>query len=129
MVRIRRFNDFVEFGRQDVEGSISGRFERQVERHPDGVAVDFGDGEVTYKALNAGANRVAHRLLAERGPEPEPVAVLCERDGTMIEARLGAFAKWGKPGCCLGRHIPTAAQQLYPGPLSGDGRTDERPAS
>ena len=36
MVSIRRFNDFVEFGREDVEGSISGRFERQVERHPDG---------------------------------------------------------------------------------------------
>ncbi len=95
MVSVRRSEDFVEFRREDVEGSISGRFERQVERYPERVAVSFGGSEITYQALNAGANRVAHWLLAERGAETERVAVLCERDGAMIEAALGVL-KAGK---------------------------------
>jgi amino acid adenylation domain-containing protein len=95
MANLRSSKDFIEFSREDVEWSIAGRFESQVESHPDRVAIDSGDGKVTYEALNVGANRVAHRLLAERGPEAEPVAVLSERDAAMVEAVLGVL-KAGK---------------------------------
>jgi amino acid adenylation domain-containing protein len=92
---IQPSQDFVEFRREDVDTSIAARFERQVERYPDRVAVKIGMSEVTYLALNAGANCVAHWLLTERSPRTERVAVLCERGAAMIEAGLGIL-KAGK---------------------------------
>jgi non-ribosomal peptide synthetase component F len=38
------------------------RFERQVERAPDAVAVVFEGEKLTYGELNRRANRLAHRL-------------------------------------------------------------------
>src|SRR5688572_10016027 len=92
---VRRPADFVEFPREEIESSIAGRFERQVERYPERVAVKVGDCGRSYRALNAAANRVASALLLRRGEGPEQVAVLCERDGAMIEAALGVL-KAGK---------------------------------
>ncbi|WP_328454617.1 non-ribosomal peptide synthetase [Amycolatopsis sp. NBC_00438] len=41
---------------------VVARFEEQVTRTPDAVAVDLGGVRLTYAELNARANRVAHRL-------------------------------------------------------------------
>ncbi|PSB59204.1 type I polyketide synthase [Chamaesiphon polymorphus] len=45
-------------------------FEEQVERTPDAVAVVFNDRQLTYRALNDRANRLAHQLIALK-VEPE----------------------------------------------------------
>ncbi|HXB53928.1 MAG TPA: condensation domain-containing protein, partial [Vicinamibacteria bacterium] len=44
------------------EATVTELFEGQVERTPDELAVVFGEERLTYRELNARANRLAHRL-------------------------------------------------------------------
>ena len=70
------------------ERCIHELFEAQVEQTPDAVAVVFDGQELTYAALNARANRLAHRLIA-RGVKPdERVATFLERSIDLIVAQL-----------------------------------------
>ena len=65
--------------------------EAQVERTPDAVALMSGTMEVTYRDLNARANRVAHRLRA-LGVRPDaPVAVSLTRSVDLVVALLGVL--------------------------------------
>lgn len=76
--------------RDDV--TIHGLFEEQVARTPDRAAVRGGDGtEVSYRVLDARANRVAHALRS-RGVEAEDrVAVAIERSTELLIAILGVL--------------------------------------
>ncbi|MGB7948960.1 MAG: amino acid adenylation domain-containing protein [Candidatus Binatia bacterium] len=59
-------------------------FEAQVERSPDAVAVIFEDQELTYRELNARANRLAHDL-GNLGVGPDTLVGICmERSLDMI---------------------------------------------
>jgi len=80
----------------DAERSIPERFEEMVRRYPDRLAVKATDGAaLTYRQLNERANRIAHAILAERGPAPEPVALLFRQGLPMIAPLLGVL-KAGK---------------------------------
>ena len=64
-------------------------FERQVERTPLAVAVQFEDQQLTYAQLNERANQLA-RYLRRRGAGPETlVAIYLERSLEMIVSLLG----------------------------------------
>ncbi|MDN5936795.1 MAG: condensation domain-containing protein, partial [Nitrosospira sp.] len=53
--------------------------ERQVQAHPEAIALIFGDTELSYAELNRRANRLAHRLIA-LGVKPETrVGIAVER--------------------------------------------------
>ncbi|WP_159074400.1 non-ribosomal peptide synthetase, partial [Streptomyces dioscori] len=66
-------------------------FERQAARTPDAVAVVFEDRAVTYAELNAGANRLARRLV-ELGAGPERiVALTLPRSVEMVVALLAVM--------------------------------------
>ena len=66
-------------------------FEEQAAAKPDGVAVVFEEGQLTYAELNRRANRLAHRLLS-LGVGPEAVVGICaERSPEMIAAALGVL--------------------------------------
>src|SRR5215210_7181739 len=82
-------NAFIRFEEEDTEQSIPQRFERQVGRYPDQLAVKTNKHQLSYEALNKVANRVARTLLAQRGGESEPIALLLEHDAPMIAAILG----------------------------------------
>jgi len=70
-------------------------FEEQVRRTPEGVAVEFAGGHLTYDQLNARANRLAHHLRA-LGVKPEvPVALCMERCPEMVVAILGILKAGG----------------------------------
>jgi amino acid adenylation domain-containing protein len=70
------------------ERCIHELFEAQVKQAPDAVAVVFEDQTLTYAALNARANRLAHRLI-EQGVKPdERVATFLERSIDLIVAQL-----------------------------------------
>jgi amino acid adenylation domain-containing protein len=86
---------FVEFTEAEIEQSIPDRFERQVAKHPDRLAVKLEQGALTYHELNQVANRVARAILARLGPGPEPVGLLFENGAQAISALFGVL-KAGK---------------------------------
>ncbi|HJP92757.1 MAG TPA: amino acid adenylation domain-containing protein [Pyrinomonadaceae bacterium] len=64
-------------------------FEEQVARTPDAIAVSFKETQLTYQALNARANQLAHHLR-ELGVGPEHrVGLYLERGLEMIVGVLG----------------------------------------
>ena len=75
--------------------SISQVFERQVEQHPDAIALKFRDQQMTYRELNERANQVAHRLR-ELGVGPEVmVGALLERSLEMVVGLLAILKAGG----------------------------------
>ncbi|WP_326764179.1 amino acid adenylation domain-containing protein [Streptomyces sp. NBC_01591] len=70
-------------------------FEQRVASHPDAVAAVHGELQLTYRELNARANRVGRALLA-RGLRPEGVvAVVTERNLDWMVAVLAVFKAGG----------------------------------
>ncbi|WP_143354518.1 non-ribosomal peptide synthetase, partial [Erwinia amylovora] len=72
-------------------------FEQHAARSPHAVALAWDGGTLTYGELNARANRLAHRLLAE-GVQPDQLVAICaSRSPQMICAILAvlkAGAAW-----------------------------------
>jgi amino acid adenylation domain-containing protein len=108
---VRPTPGFVPFAREEIEQSITRRFERQVEAHPGRIAVKSRRFTVDYTALNQWSNRVAHALLAACGPARVPVALLLERDAPHVAAIVGAL-KAGKIYVSLVPGYPPARNQL-----------------
>ncbi|MFE2088028.1 amino acid adenylation domain-containing protein [Streptomyces sp. NPDC059460] len=70
-------------------------FEQRVAAHPDAVAAVHGERQLTYRELNARANRLGRALL-ERGLRPEGVvAVVTERNLDWMAAVLAVFKAGG----------------------------------
>ncbi|WP_420007375.1 amino acid adenylation domain-containing protein [Xanthomonas sacchari] len=69
--------------------TIHGRFEDQVDRDPARAALVYGDVVVSYGALEARANRVAHHLLASGVRRGEAVALRVERSVDYVVGLLG----------------------------------------
>ncbi|CAM3276101.1 MULTISPECIES: non-ribosomal peptide synthetase [Saccharibacillus] len=70
--------------------TVKERFEEQVRLHPDRLAVCDGEERLTYRELNARANRIARQLLFSARGEGELVGLLLERSANMVAAILGA---------------------------------------
>ena len=70
-------------------------FEAQAERTPDATALVCGDTRLSYRELNAAANRIAHRLRAE-GVGPDTMVGLCvERSVEMVAGVFGILKAGG----------------------------------
>jgi amino acid adenylation domain-containing protein len=65
-------------------------FEAQVAERPDAVAVVFEGRELTFREVEAGANRVANAILAHGVGPGERVGLYVERSVELIFALLGA---------------------------------------
>ena len=87
---------FVPFDRQDIERSIPTRFEQLVEKFGNRSAVEDGDLALTYAELNRAANKIAHAILARRGPGQDPVALFLAGGAPAAAAILGILkaGKW-----------------------------------
>ncbi|MEJ0096571.1 MAG: amino acid adenylation domain-containing protein [Methylocella sp.] len=71
------------------EATLPQLFEAQAERTPDAIALVFEDAELSYAALNAKANQLAHHLIG-LGIGPEAIVALCmPRSLEMVIALLG----------------------------------------
>lgn len=69
--------------------------EDQVERTPDGIAVIFGNTQLTYRELNQRANQLAHHLQ-QLGVEPDTLVGICvERSLEMVIGLLGILKAGG----------------------------------
>ncbi|WP_133822061.1 non-ribosomal peptide synthetase, partial [Tahibacter aquaticus] len=71
------------------EQSIVSLFQAQVQRDPQAIALCSADGTLSYAALNAAANRVAHYLLAQGVQADSRVALCGERSAGLIVGILG----------------------------------------
>ncbi|HEX8117737.1 MAG TPA: amino acid adenylation domain-containing protein, partial [Pyrinomonadaceae bacterium] len=74
--------------------SVAGLFEQQAERTPSHVAVSFEEEQVSYRELNARANRLAH-FLKGLGVGPGVHVGLCMERGTEFVSCLLAIFKAG----------------------------------
>src|ERR687889_965920 len=105
--RVHPTNAFIRFEKEETEQSIPRRFEKQVGRCPDRLAVKTRSHQLSYAALNKVANRVARTLLAQRGEGAESIALLLEHDASMIAAILSVL-KAGKVYVPLDPSFPYA---------------------
>jgi amino acid adenylation domain-containing protein len=78
-----------------TNGIIHGRFEAQVARTPDAIAVTLGDRDLTYRALNQRANQLAH-YLRKRGVGPDVFVGICaDRTIELVVGLLGILKAGG----------------------------------
>ncbi|MFJ8629533.1 amino acid adenylation domain-containing protein [Streptomyces sp. NPDC093568] len=82
-------------------------FEQRVAAHPDAVAAVCGDRHLTYRELNARANRLARALLARGLRREDVVAVVMERNLDWAAAVLAVF-KGGGVYLPVEPHFPAA---------------------
>ncbi|MDX6443963.1 MAG: hypothetical protein QOH71_1037 [Blastocatellia bacterium] len=92
---IRPTTPFIEFAKDEIEQSISNRFENQVRQNPNRIAIKSKRHQWTYAELNRKADEVAQAILSLLGDCEERVALLFEHDAPMIAGMLGAL-KAGK---------------------------------
>src|SRR5215212_7331058 len=105
--RVHPTSSFIRFEKEETEQSIPQRFEQQVSRYPDRLAVKTRNHQLSYAALNEAANRVARALLAQRGKGAESIALLLEHGASMIATILGVL-KAGKVYVPLDPSFPYA---------------------
>jgi len=86
---------FAKFKRHEIEQSIPQRLEQMASRYPERFAVKTRTRALSYEQLNHAANRLGHAILEKSGSGSEPVALLFEKDATVIAAFLGVL-KAGK---------------------------------
>jgi amino acid adenylation domain-containing protein len=78
-----------------VDRTLHALFEAEVDAGPDRVAAEHGDRQVSYGALDARANRIAHRLRRLGVERNEFVAILLERGIDFLAAMLGILKSGG----------------------------------
>jgi amino acid adenylation domain-containing protein len=82
---------FLPFQKDEIEQSIPERFEKQVARYPDRIAVKTKTKQLSYADFNQVANRLARAISEHRSQENEPVALLLDHDASAIVAIFGAL--------------------------------------
>lgn len=98
--------DYTAFG-----SSVSACFERAARLYPHQTAVCCRSGDISYAELNAGANRLAHRLLESGGNVGERVAILMPQDRRIFLAII-ATLKAGRIVLVLNGGDPPARMRL-----------------
>lgn len=96
--QLRSFPSFVPLEPGDCNQAIHRRFEGQVTRRPDAIAIRQPGRDVSYAQLNVAANRRARRLIASWQSEAtgRPVALLLRQGYDSIVSTLAIL----KAGCC-----------------------------
>jgi len=87
---------FIPIDEAEFESSIPARFEAQVEKYPDNIAIKEETGSLTYSEYNAKANQLAHAILAHNGGSDTPVVVLAGYGSPALIAIMGVL-KAGRP--------------------------------
>jgi amino acid adenylation domain-containing protein len=92
---VQRASPFIPFENTEINKSIPARFEQQVARYPDHLAVASAEQQFTYAKLNQVANRIARAIRSRLGEGEEPVGLLFDHGAFLIAALLGVL-KAGK---------------------------------
>ena len=105
--RVTPSQPFPRFERAAVEQSVASRFEQQVERYADRLAVKTPRQALSFAALNRTANRIARAVAETAPPGDRPVALLLGHDAGYVAAILGVL-KAGRCYVPLDPAIPEA---------------------
>ena len=89
--RVCPTNEFARFEKSEVDQSILDRFQKQVRKYPNHVAIKTKDTTATYSELNQAANRIGRAILARCKDGTSAVALLLEKSVPMIAAMLGVL--------------------------------------
>src|SRR5262245_51059368 len=89
-------NSFTAFPPEALAQSLAERFEQQVHRHAERLAVKSRHESLTYAELNQRANRVAYTIATHDASPTDPVALLFAQGTPAIVAILGVW-KAGRP--------------------------------
>ncbi|WP_299210507.1 non-ribosomal peptide synthetase [uncultured Dokdonia sp.] len=84
-------NDFQFYEDQEVSQSIVSRFEKQVCKTPEAVAIRMGNTSVTYRALNNNANRVANEIIHNVTKDCRRVALLIDKKDIAVLTMLATL--------------------------------------
>jgi amino acid adenylation domain-containing protein len=84
-------NPFLPFAKEEIEQSIPDRFEQQVARYPDRIAVRTSACTLTYSELNSAANRLASILLDQLGRTKDPIALLFDNGVPFVSASIASM--------------------------------------
>ncbi|BAY81672.1 peptide synthetase [Calothrix parasitica NIES-267] len=78
-----------------LQQGIHQLFEKQVEKTPDNIAIEFKSEKLTYQELNNQANQLAH-YLRKQGVKPDMLVGICvERNPLMLIGLLGILKAGG----------------------------------
>ena len=83
--------DFIPVSDSDLEQSLAARFEQQVQRYPDKLAIRTRSQSVSYSELNNAANRLAATLRCQSKDDEAPVAVFFDQGVSQITAILAVL--------------------------------------
>src|SRR5438046_1584761 len=89
--RVCPTNEFIPFEKREVEQSVPERFQQQVQKYPNHVAIKTNAQTATYSELNQAANQIGRALLAQGKKPASTVALLLEKSVPMIAAMLGTL--------------------------------------
>ncbi|MGH2666630.1 amino acid adenylation domain-containing protein [Flavobacterium sp.] len=84
-------NDFDFFEADEIEQSISNRFEKQAQRFPNHTAVYANQTELTYHMLNNCANHVALQIKEKANQDTKRIALLLNHNETAVIGMLGVL--------------------------------------
>ncbi|WP_414155508.1 amino acid adenylation domain-containing protein [Pseudomonas sp. BNK-43-a] len=79
----------------DLEQTVHGMIEAQVERTPERIALIAEQRQLSYRTLNAEANRLAHHLIALGVQPDDRVAICVERSPAMVIGLLAILKAGG----------------------------------
>ena len=88
---------FIEFKQEEIEQSVSDRFEQQAAKYPRRIAVRTPTHTLTYDELNRAANRIAHAILDRSDVVQRPIAVLFDHGAPFVIASLAVLKAGGVP--------------------------------
>jgi non-ribosomal peptide synthetase component F len=92
-------------GSEPAAADFSTRFEAQVRRTSEAVAVECGDDRLTYDELNRSANRIAHGLR-RRGVGTDSIVALLDDRGPALLSMIVGVLKAGGAYLPLDPHHP-----------------------
>ncbi len=93
--RLHPTNSSIKFRKEEIEQSISARFEQQAAKYPDHIAVNSREQSINYAELNKAANHLAQAVLSFTTKKNTPVALLLDQGISFITGILGVL-KAGK---------------------------------
>jgi amino acid adenylation domain-containing protein len=95
----------ISFEKTEIEGTLGARISRLAGIIPGNTAVCAADGSLSFAELDRLSNELASRIIARRGPSPEPVALLLDQGAGSILAMFGIMQA-GKSAVVLAPDFP-----------------------